>query len=205
MDKFIKRIQSRVSRKGGRVTKDQVRAVYTELVTALDAPTDEEMTTITDLLCSQNQEKAITPVTPQQSAPTPQAKPQNNQLTTTNRTAIQSAPTNDSNLTQQAIQQAVEQEFGKENVETKQAILNYVAQDTFATAQELQASLAKLRSMRQDILMKLISDHNQASSDDENALKTALLNATNQRQRETEDFFTSFDSQLVKMRSAFGI
>ena len=79
MDKFIKRIQSRVSRQGGRVTKDQVRAVYSELVTSLDAPTDEEMTTITDLLCSQNQEKAIT---------VSQAKPQNNQLTTTNRTAI---------------------------------------------------------------------------------------------------------------------
>jgi hypothetical protein len=108
-------------------------------------------------------------------------------------------------ITQQQIQEAVEQQFGKENLETKQAILNYVAQDTFATAQELQAALSKLRQMRLDILMKLISDHNQASSSDENLLKSALLQASASRQRESADFFDSFDSQLSQMRAAFGI
>jgi hypothetical protein len=108
-------------------------------------------------------------------------------------------------ITQQQIQQAVEQQFGKENIETKTAILNYVAQDTFSTAQELQTALSKLRQMRLDILMKLISDHNSQSSSDEDLLKNALFAATANRQRETEDFFGSFENQLAEMRAAFGV
>jgi plasmid stability protein len=78
-------------------------------------------------------------------------------------------------ITQQQIQDAVEMQFGRENIETKTAILNYIAQDTFATATELQQALCKLRQMRLDILLKLISDHNQQSSGDDNLIKVALL------------------------------
>jgi hypothetical protein len=53
--------------------------------------------------------------------------------------------------------------------------------------------------------MKLISDHNQASSSDEDLLKNALLNATNNRHQETEDFFGNFETQLQQMRASFGI
>jgi hypothetical protein len=59
--------------------------------------------------------------------------------------------------------------------------------------------------MRLDILMKLISDHNSQSSSDEDLLKNALFAATANRQRETEDFFGSFESQLAEMRAAFGV
>jgi hypothetical protein len=59
--------------------------------------------------------------------------------------------------------------------------------------------------MRLDILMKLINDHNQASGNDEDLLKNALLTATANRQRETEDFFDSFETQLLEMRAAFGV
>jgi hypothetical protein len=59
--------------------------------------------------------------------------------------------------------------------------------------------------MRLDILMKLIADHNQASSSDEDLIKTALLQASASRQKETTDFFGSFDSQLMQMRATFGI
>jgi hypothetical protein len=83
--------------------------------------------------------------------------------------------------------------------------LNYVAKDTFTTAKELQSALAKLRQTKLDILMKLISDHNQAASSDEGLLKNALLQATAQRQQESEDFFGSFENQLVEMRAAFGV
>jgi hypothetical protein len=59
--------------------------------------------------------------------------------------------------------------------------------------------------MRLDVLLKVISDHNQASGSDEDLLKNALLTATANRQRETEDFFGSFESQLAEMRAAFGV
>ena len=208
MDKFIKRLQTRLSRKGVKVTKDQVREVYRELVVNLDFPTDEEMVVATDLLLSKYQK----PEESRSNLATTQELPQPQQMTTpksalatSSRSAISQLDNTQLGITQTAIQEAVEQQFGNENQQTKQAILNYVAQDTFSTAQELQSALVKLRSMRLDILMKLISDHNEAASADETLLKTALANATAQRQRETEDFFGSFENQMLEMRAAFGV
>jgi mannose-1-phosphate guanylyltransferase len=135
----------------------------------------------------------------------PAQQPSASTLATSNRSSQSLTSEVGLGITQQQIQDAVEQQFGKENVETKQAILNYVAQDTFATATELQAALSKLRQMRLDILMKLIADHNQASSSDENLLKNALQAATANRQKESEDFFGSFENQLSVMRASFGV
>jgi hypothetical protein len=99
---------------------------------------------------------------PQQMTPAqPTAQPSNSTLATSSRSDIAQASSVNLSITQQQIQEAVEQQFGRENVETKTAILNYVAQDTFSTAQELQTALSKLRQMKLDILMKLIADHNQ--------------------------------------------
>ncbi len=222
MDKFVKRIQTRVSRKGISVSKSQVREVYQSVVATPENPSEEEMTAVIEALETQYQ--------------SPSYEPDNNQLATTEQALpisteepqqmTQSVPTqeapkgdlatsNGSNLTlpsetstaitQQEIQKAVEQQFGKENIETKTAILNYIAQDTFATSTELQQALGKLRQMRLDILLKLINDHNQAASGDDNLIKIALLQATASRQQESSDFFGSFDRQLMEMRAAFSL
>lgn len=221
MDKFVKRIQTRLSRKDVRVTKSQVREVYTQVVVEPDSPTDEEVLFVVEQLEQQYQAPSYEPsnelVTTEQSAPTKQqesqpmtpiqatAQPSNSSLATSNHSAISQGSSGNLSITQQQIQEAVEQQFGRENVETKTAILNYVAQDTFSTAQELQTALSKLRQMRLDILMKLINDHNQASGNDEDLLKSALLAATNKRHQESEAFFDSFESQLSQMKLTFGI
>jgi hypothetical protein len=243
MDKFIKRLQTRASRKGISVSKSQVREVYTQVVVEPESPTDEEILSVIEQLEKQYQapsheasgdeltipQPQITEITPETNPeiwetlqppteqPTPQQEPQqmtpaqptaqpsNSTLATSSRSAISQASNNNLSVTQQQIQEAVEQQFGRENVETKTAILNYVAQDTFSTATELQTALSKLRQMKLDILMKLIADHNQASGKDEDLLKSALLAATANRQRETEDFFGSFENQLLEMRAVFGV
>lgn len=219
MDKFIKRIQTRLSRQDVRVTRAQVREVYKSVVVDIDNPSDEELDTVGSRLASiygaddysQNELATTEQASPAQYQEQSQGMAQdhtpssNGALATATRGGIQQATKGELGVTQQQIQQAVESQFGRENQETKQAILNYVAQDTFSTAQELQRALAKLRDMRLDILMKLINDHNAASSEDENLLKTALVNATAQRQRETEDFFGDFETQMRDMRAAFGI
>ncbi len=243
MDKYIKRLQTRASRKGISVSKSQVREVYTQVVETPESPTDEEILSVIEQLEKQylppsNEasgdkltipEPQITEITPQSNPedwetlqppteqPTPQQEPQqmtpaqptaqpsNSTLATSSRSDIAQASNNNLSVTQQQIQEAVEQKFGKENVETKTAILNYVCKDTFNTVQELQHALAKLRQTKLDILLKLINDHNQAASSDENTLKTALLQASEQRQRETEDFFGSFENQLLEMRATFGV
>jgi plasmid stability protein len=225
MDKFIKRLQTRASRKGISVSKSQVREVYTQVVTTPESPSDEEMSAVIQQLETQFQAPSHEPTTSElttteQSLPTQQEEPQEmtqpspaqtvqqpsaSTLTTSNRSSHFLTSEVNLGVTQQQIQQAVEEQFGRENVETKTAILNYIAQDTFATATELQAALSKLRQMRLDILMKLIADHNQASGEDENLLKKALLQASASRHQETADFFDSFDNQLIQMRASFGI
>jgi hypothetical protein len=222
MDKFIKRLQTRANRKGISVSKSQVREVYTQVVVEPEAPTDEEIVFVIEQLEKQYLDPSHEPdnqlATTEQSTPIqqhqetepmtpvqPTAQPSNSTLATSSRSTFSQASSGNLSVTQQQIQEAVEQQFDKENVETKTAILNYVAQDTFATAQELQAALSKLRQMRLDILMKLIVDHNSQSSSDEDLLKNALLSATANRQRETEDFFGSFENQLLEMRAVFGV
>jgi hypothetical protein len=245
MDKFIKRLQTRASRKGLNVSKSQVREVYQSVVATPESPSEQEMSAVIQALEEQFQAPSyesnggdleiakpqITEITPEshpdawetlqppteQPIPTPQQEPQQmtpaqftaqpstSTLATSNPSTLSKPSGGNLAITQQEIQQAVEQQFGKENVETKTAILNYVAQDTFATAQELQTALSKLRQMRLDLLLKLIADHNRESSSDEDLLKNALLNATNNRHRETEDFFGNFENQLQQMRAAFGI
>jgi hypothetical protein len=221
MDKFIKRLQTRASRKGISVSKSQVREVYTQVVVEPESPTDEEIVFVIEQLEKQylapshepDNQLAITedsaPIqqeeTQQMTPAQPTEQSSNSTLAASSHSGIAQASSANLSITQQQIQEAVEQQFGKENIETKTAILNYVAQDTFATATELQQALSKLRQMRLDILMKLISDHNQASSSDENLLKTALLQASASRHQETADFFDSFDSQLMQMKASFGL
>jgi len=225
MNKFVTRLQTRASRKGIRVPKSQVREVYQSVVADPESPTEEEMSAVIQRLETQYQAPSHEPTTSElttteqpaltqqeESKQMPQPipaqsaqQPTTNTLVTSNRSGLSQASNGSLGITSEQIQQAVEQQFGRENVETKAAILNYVAQDTFATAQELQTALSKLRQMRLDILMKLIADHNQASSSDEDLIKTALLQASASRQKETTDFFGSFDSQLMQMRATFGI
>lgn len=242
---YIKTVQTRLTRKGIRLSKSQIREIYNNVVVASLAPTEDELNVVMVQLESQYQapcheanssdleiaKPQITEITPEtnpdvwetlqpptaQPTPTHQeessqmtpaqapAQPSNSSLSTSNHSALSKPSENNLAITQQQIQEAVEQQFGKENVETKTAILNHIAGDTFTTAQELQIALSKLRQMRLDVLMKLIKDHNQASASDENLLKQALQSATASRQQESEDFFGSFESQLQQMRAAFGL
>ena len=225
MDKFIKRLQTRASRKGINVSKSQVREVYTQVVTEPESPSDEEMSVVIQKLETQyqapsyeavNSELTVTeqseltqaeePKEMIQSTPAQTAQqPSSSTLATSNRSSQSLTSEVNLGVTQTQIIEAVEKEFGKENFETKTAILNYVLNDTYQTAQELQGALGKLRKMRLDILMKLIADHNQASGEDEKFLKSALSQAAANRQQETADFFDSFESQLMQVRANFGI
>jgi 6-phosphofructokinase len=215
---YIKTVQTRLTRKGTRLSKSQIREVYNQVVTATVEPTEDELRVVIERLEAQfktpesnqivisetaptQQQQEIEPMTPAQ----PTAQPSNSALATSNPSTLSQAPSDSLGVTQNQIQEAVEQQFGRENIETKTAILNYVAQDTFSTAQELQTALSKLRQMRLDILMKLINDHNTQSSSDEELLKNALLTATANRQKETEVFFGSFENQLLQMRATFGV
>jgi plasmid stability protein len=222
MDRYIKRLQTRASRKGISVSKSQVREVYQNVVATPENPSEEEMSAVIEALETQYQVPAYETdnsqlTTIEQTLPVPTEEPQQmiqstpaektpkGNLTTSNSSTLSLPSEASTAITQQQIKEAVEMQFGRENVETKTAILNYIAQDTFATATELQQALGKLRQMRLDILLKLISDHNQQSSGDDNLIKVALLQASASRQQETSDFFASFDKRLTEMRASFGV
>jgi len=221
MDKYIKRLQTRASRKGISVSKSQVREVYQSVVATPENPSEEEMSAVIETLETQYQapsyeadnnqlatvEQALQPTeeTQEMIQSNPSKDTVKGDLATSSRSNSSLSSEASTAITQQQIKEAVEMQFGRENIETKNAILNYIAQDTFATATELQQALSKLRQMRLDILLKLISDHNQQSSGDDNLIKVALLQASASRQQETNDFFASFDKRLTEMRASFGI
>jgi anion-transporting ArsA/GET3 family ATPase len=191
MDKYIKRLQTRASRKGISVSKSQVREVYQSVVATPENPSEEEMSAVIEALETQYQapsyeaynnqlttiEQALQPTeeTQKMIQSNPLQDTVKGDLATSNRSNSSLSSEASTAITQQQIKEAVEMQFGRENIETKTAILNYIAQDTFATATELQQALSKLRQMRLDILLKLISDHNQQSSGDDNLIKVALL------------------------------
>jgi hypothetical protein len=242
---YIKTVQTRLTRKGTRLSKSQIREIYNEIVVAPLAPTEDELSVVMERLEKQYQapshegsqgdltipQPEITEITPESDPgtwetlqppteestltpiqeseemmqPAQPAQEAKGDLATSSGSSPSHLSEASTTITQQQIQEAVEQQFGRENVETKTAILNYIAQDTFATATELQQALSKLRQMRLDILLKLISDHNQQASGDENLIKKALLQASASRQQETSDFFDSFDKRLIEMRANFGI
>jgi hypothetical protein len=64
MAKYLKRIQSRLSRRGVSVSQSEIVAVYQKLVVDLENPTDEELTAVVDSflssLATANQENEMT-------------------------------------------------------------------------------------------------------------------------------------------------
>jgi hypothetical protein len=218
MDVFIKRIQTRASRQGVRVSKPAIRELYNKYVANPALPTEVEMSLVLGELLKSPQSTELAIPEPEIIEITPDShpdvwetlQPPTEEPTASNSslTAVPSSTLTDelsAGLTQRQIQSAVEQHFGKESVETKQAILNYVAQDTFATATELRTALTRLREMKLEILMKIVLDHNQASGTDQNLIQSALTQATQQRQEESRDFFNQFENQLAGMKAAFGL
>lgn len=227
MDTYIKRLQTRASKQGVKVSKDQVRAIYPNCVADPSNPTEVEMALALGEIIRIHSPKDLAIAEPETIEITPESNPdawenlqpveetveeteaiapQSEQSALTTTTETKPATLTDSPaLSQQQIQSAVEQHFGKESAEIRGAILNYVAKDSFKTATELQSALAQLRQMNLDILMKIVLDHNQQSSEDRSRIQEALLNATQQREAESNDFFSQFENQLQGMRAAFGL
>lgn len=222
---FVKRLQSRAKRLDVSVTMEQCRKVYTKHIKNPAYPADEEMEAALveltaveqpeegipgDLAIQQPETVEITAdshpdiwETLQPEEPEPQPEPEQSALATTQPSDL-SAPV-PAAITEAQIQQAVEQQFGKESQATKAAIINYIAKDTFTTATELQTALTQLRQTKLDILLKLISDHNEQTASDERLIKDALNQATEQREQESRDFLADFQSQLDQMRMAFNV
>jgi len=55
MDKYIKRIQTRVRRQGRKVTKQDCRDVYQQVVNTLESPTETEINTVVETLLQEKQ------------------------------------------------------------------------------------------------------------------------------------------------------
>lgn len=130
---------------------------------------------------------------------------QSSALTTAQPSELSAPASPTAAITQDQIQAAVEQQFGKESAQVRDAIVNHVARNVFETAHDLQVALEKLRQMELDILMKLVMDHNQASQSNEQMFQTALNNFDQKRQEERQDFFNRFQAQMSQGRAAFNL
>jgi hypothetical protein len=129
VDKFIKRLQTRASRKGVTVSKSQVREVYQSVVVSPESPTDEEISAVIEQLEKQYKAPSFEPnnelATTEESAPTqqleeikemtpaqPTAQPSSSTLATSSRSTLSHASSESISITQNQIREAVEQQFG---------------------------------------------------------------------------------------------
>lgn len=229
MDKFIKRIQTRASRKGISVSKQQVRDVYQVVVEDLENPTEQELIAVIENLEAQTTEARdltipqpeIIEVTPQddiwenleppveqnqeQEAIAPVNPPVNPPvsdqapLATTQPSNLQ---TQNAGLTTDELQSQIEEKFKGYPLDIKKQITDYAAQNTFSNLNQAQDFLEQLRSMEFTLMMQLLSDHNSKRQNLAAILNQELDKLNGRDAAQQNDFFVSNRELLEHMKQS---
>lgn len=228
MDKFIKRLQTRASRKGISVSKSQVREVYTQVVTAPECPSEEDMISVIERLEEQFKAPAQEPESnqitvsestesiqqsaqiqqqeePQEMTPAQPVQHSETAMMPYQSNGMSHAPSGELGVTGKQIKEAVELQFGSQSQQTKEALVSYAFQRSFKNADDLRLALEKIAQLEQDAFLKIIADFNTTAIANRDMYKSALEEVQAKLQREDEDFFGSLESRLAGMRAKFGI
>jgi len=225
MDKYIKRIQTRVRRKGRKVTKQDCRDVYQQVVNSLESPTDTEINTVVETLLQEKQPISspetldITPDTHpdiwQTLSPLDENKAEgrgqkaegkeegnNNcvgELGITSPEEPQSIQQSSQpgTIAQSDIQSLVSQTFANQPQEVKDQITTFAAQHSFDNIRQVQDFLDQLRSMEFSLLVKTLQDHFNRRGMMLDTLNNLLLNQQEKDQQERERFFHQSQNLLM--------
>jgi len=225
MDKYIKRIQTRVRRKGRKVTKQDCRDVYQQVVNSLESPTDTEINTVVETLLQEKQPISspetldITPDTHpdiwQTLSPLDENKAEgrgqkaegkeegnNNcvgELGITSPEEPQSIQQSSQpgTIAQSDIQSLVSQTFANQPQEVKDQITTFAAQHSFDNIRQVQDFLDQLRSMEFSLLVKTLQDHFNRRGMMLDTLNDLLLNQQEKDQQERERFFHQSQNLLM--------
>ena len=218
MDKFVKRIQSRLSYQGFSVSKQQCRNVYKTVVKNPSSPTDEEMNTVVEQLKAPfiSQEETtnedhpisspktldITPETHPDiwqtlSPPEPDQPNLESALTSQEEHQPIQQSSQPGTIAQSDIQSLVSETFANQPQEVKDQITTFAAQHSFDNIRQVQDFLDQLRSMEFSLLVKTLQDHFNRRGMMLDTLNNLLLNQQAKDQQERERFFHQSQNLLM--------
>ena len=224
MDKFIKRIQSRLSYQKISVSKSLVRETYESIVKNPTSPTEAEISQIIEALKSPGEtlETSQIAMTAQsetieitsQSHPDiwetlqpPTEQPETNTLdssaeqTTLTKTETNLPTTNPSNnITQQQLLHQIEEKFQNYPLDIKKQLTDYAGQNTFKNLEEAQTFLEQLRSMEFTLMMQLLADHNQKRQNLAQLVSSELSKLENRDTNQRQAFFVGTQTFLETMQ-----
>lgn len=220
MDKFIKRIQSRLSYQKISVSKSVVRETYESIVKNPVSPTEAEISQVIEALKSQEKtsETSQLAMTAQsetieitsQSHPDiwatlqpPTEQPEENTLdSSTEQTTLAKTETNlpTNNITQQQLLNQIEEKFQNYPLDIKKQLTDYAGQNTFKNLEEAQTFLEQLRSMEFTLMMQLLADHNQKRQNLAQLVSSELSKLENRDSNQRQAFFVGTQTFLETMQ-----
>lgn len=220
MDKFIKRIQSRLSYQKISVSKSVVRETYESIVKNPVSPTEAEISQVIEALKTQaetpetsqlamTKQSETIEITPQshpdiwETLQPPTEQPETNTLDSSpEQTTLAKTETNlpTNNITQQQLLNQIEEKFQNYPLDIKKQLTDYAGQNTFKNLEEAQTFLEQLRSMEFTLMMQLLADHNQKRQNLAQLVSSELSKLENRDTNQRQAFFVGTQTFLETMQ-----
>lgn len=202
-DKFMKRIQSAVSRASGKtITLGEVREyVYqdtTKPESAIVRELIDQVKSTSGVLANVEDEVPSKPT-----LDTVPGLPTNKggKLSTTQKDkALSVGSNNPINLLE-----ATEENFTNESEEVKSAIVGHLTQQTIRSAKDLKLALEKIRNTELALFRQIYSDHSSVRRSELSALTGALSSKQQQEDVESANFQRELDLELAQWCQQFGV
>ncbi|NEQ64978.1 MAG: hypothetical protein F6K21_05650 [Symploca sp. SIO2D2] len=163
---FAKRLQSRLSKKGVKLSLSECRETIQSTFT--EAPTGDELTCLVNTLTGSVEQEVVTELTtiPTEltvessscekvisTGPVTTEESEGSELVVNGSVALGSTPQ------QATIKQKIEENFLGEPSPIKEKILTYATEQTFRDTEELNSFLTELRGMELNVLCQVVDNH----------------------------------------------
>lgn len=214
MQKFVKRIQSRLSHAGISANMAECREAYQAVIAEAnwESPSDDQLVEVveyvknrgvndiqpeaivetTSLTVSQPESLELQPQTTQQPGPGPGA--------ITQGPGPGPGAITPANIPQSEITGLVNQVFASQPPALKDQLTDYAMQHAFGDVRQVQEFLEQLRSMEFELMVQTLQDHMTRRGSMLTLLDNIISNQKTQDQERKEDFFAKSQNSLEMFR-----
>jgi len=216
MDRFVKRVQSRLSDKRISLTKSQCREAYQAVIPESDweSPSNEQLCQVVEYVKTQTKNDIHQPATvettsltvsePDELATPAEDMPQPPvQETETQPSALTHQPEPSAiapPIPQSEITGIVNQVFASQPPALKDQLTDYAMQHAFGDVRQVQEFLEQLRSMEFELMVETLQDHMKRRGGMLKLLDDIITNQKTQDQERKEDFFAKSQNNLEMFR-----
>jgi hypothetical protein len=219
MDRFVKRIQSRLSDKRISLTKSQCREAYQAVIPKSDweSPSNEQLCQVVEYVKTQTRNDIHQPATVETSTLTvsepemlepiqpqtfevPVAAPE--EIPAIAAITQQPAPSaiTPANIPQSEITGLVDQVFASQPPALKEQLTDYAMQHAFGDVRQVQEFLEQLRSMEFELMVQTLQDHMKRRGSMLTLLDNLIATQKHEDQERKDSFFSKSQSSLEAFR-----